>query len=161
VVSGGSTPTAWHSHELRGLTEIRPGTYIFNDRTTAALDACTRDDLAYTILATVVSTAVAGQAVVDAGSKALSSDVIRAPGADGFGELLDRPEVTVTRLSEEHGVLDLSRSPWQPRIGERVRIVPNHVCVSVNLQDRLYGVRGDEVVRDWAPDARGWTEPRR
>ncbi|HEX6642760.1 MAG TPA: D-TA family PLP-dependent enzyme, partial [Thermoanaerobaculia bacterium] len=120
-------------------------------------DACGREDLAYTILATVVSTAVPGQCVVDAGSKALSSDTIRAPGRDGFGELLDRPEVSVARMSEEHGVLDLSRSDWQPRVGERVRIVPNHVCVSLNLQSTLYGVRADRVTRSWSPDARGWT----
>jgi len=156
-VSGGSTPTAWRSHEIAGVTEIRPGTYIFNDRTTEAIDACSREDLAYTVLATVVSTAVPGQCVVDAGSKALSSDTIRASGRDGFGELLDRPEVTVARMSEEHGVLDLSRSDWRPRAGERVRIVPNHVCVSLNLQPTLHGVRDDRVIHSWPPDARGWT----
>ena len=156
IVSGGSTPTAFRSHELAGLTEIRPGTYIFNDRTTEAIGACTRAEIAYTVLATVVSTAVPGQAVVDTGSKALSSDIMRAPGREGFGELLDRPEVFVTRMSEEHGVLDLSRSDWRPRVGERVRIVPNHVCVSVNLQTTIYGLRDASVVHEWTPDARGW-----
>jgi D-serine deaminase-like pyridoxal phosphate-dependent protein len=72
---------------------------------------------------------------VDAGSKALAREA--RGGAEGFGILLDRPEVVVSGVSEEHGVLDLSRTGWRPRIGERVRIVPNHVCVSVNLQDRL------------------------
>ncbi|HUF14110.1 MAG TPA: alanine racemase [Longimicrobiales bacterium] len=157
IVSGGSTPTAFRSHELPRVTEIRPGTYVFNDRTTCAIGACARDDLAYTVLATVVSTAVGGQAVVDAGSKALSSDSIRASGYDGFGELLDRPGVTVTRVSEEHGVLDLSRTDWRPRVGDTVRIVPNHVCVSVNLQTRIHGVRGERVVSEWQPDARGWS----
>lgn len=157
IVSGGSTPTAFRSHEIPGVTEVRPGTYVFNDRTCSAILACDRDHLAYTVLATVVSTAVPGQAVVDAGSKTLSSDPIRAAGYDGFGELLDRPEVAVARMSEEHGVLDLSRTEWRPQVGERVRIVPNHVCVSVNLQTRLYGVRGDAVVSEWSTDARGWT----
>ena len=156
IVSGGSTPTAWRSHEIAGTTEIRPGTYIFNDRTTEAIGACARADIAYTVLATVVSTAVPGQAVVDAGSKALSSDTIRASDRSGFGELLDRPEVSVARLSEEHGVLDLSRTDWRPRIGERVRIVPNHVCVSVNLQTKLTGIRGERIEREWSTDARGW-----
>ena len=156
IVSGGSTPTAFRSHEIPHQTEIRPGTYVFNDRTTAAIGACQRDDCAYTILATVISTAVAGQAVVDAGSKALSSDPLRADDAGGFGELLDRPEVTVTRMSEEHGILDLSRTDWRPRVGERVRIIPNHVCVSVNLQTAIHGIRGGEVERSWAPEARGW-----
>src|SRR5690606_29142862 len=135
VVSGGSTPTAFGSDRIPGLTEIRPGTYIFNDRTTAVIGACEWDDCAYTVLATVVSTAVPGQAVVDAGSKALSREELRAPNATGFGALLDRPEVQVRALSEEHGILDLSQTDWRPRIGDLVRIVPNHVCVSVNLHD--------------------------
>jgi D-serine deaminase-like pyridoxal phosphate-dependent protein len=155
IVSGGSTPTAFRSHEIPHQTEIRPGTYAFNDRTTASMEACAWEDCAYTILATVVSTAVPGQAVVDAGSKALSSDPLRAAGG-GFGQLLDRPEVTVARMSEEHGVLDLSRTGWRPGIGDRVRIVPNHVCVSVNLQPRLYGVRGTDVEREWPIEAAGW-----
>jgi D-serine deaminase-like pyridoxal phosphate-dependent protein len=157
IVSGGSTPTAFRSHHVPGQTEIRPGTYVFNDRTTAAIGACGWDDCAYTVLATVVSTAVPGQAVVDAGSKALSSDELRAAGYGGYGQLLDRPDVAVARLSEEHGILDLSSTDWRPRVGERVRIIPNHVCVSVNLQPVLYGVREGVVVREWTPEARGWT----
>lgn len=155
VVSGGSTPAAFASHTIDGLTEIRPGTYIFNDRTTALVGACAWDDCAYTILATVVSTAVPGQAVVDAGSKALAREEIRAPGASGYGALLDRPDVVVRATSEEHGILDLSHTDWRPRVGDRVRIVPNHVCVSVHLQDRLWGVRGEEVVGEWRVAARG------
>lgn len=156
IVSGGSTPTAFRSHEIPFQTEIRPGTYVFNDRTTAAIGACGWDDCAYTVLATVVSTAVPGQAVVDAGSKALSSDGLRAPGHEGYGQLLDRPDVVVSRLSEEHGVLDLAATDWRPRVGDRVRIIPNHVCVSVNLHPRVYGIRGDLVERDWELDARWW-----
>jgi D-serine deaminase-like pyridoxal phosphate-dependent protein len=154
IVSGGSTPTAFRSHEIPHQTEIRPGTYVFNDRTTAAIGACDWEDCAYTVLTTVVSTAVAGQAVVDAGSKALSSDELRSPGYGGYGQLLDRPDVTVARLSEEHGVLDLSRTSWRPGVGDRVRIIPNHVCVSVNLHPRVFGVRDGVVERDWAVEAR-------
>lgn len=157
IVSGGSTPTAARSHEMPAVTEIRPGTYVFNDRTSEGIGACAPEDRAYTVLATVVSTAVPGQAVIDAGSKALSSDPIRAGGRDGFGELLDRPEVTVARMSEEHGVLDLSRTDWRPRVGERVRVVPNHVCVSVNLQTVVYGIRGEAVERAWPIEVRGWS----
>ncbi len=156
IVSGGSTPTAFRSHEVPGQTEIRPGTYVYNDRTTAAMGACEWDDCAYTILATVISTAVPGQAVVDAGSKSLSSDPTRAPGYGGYGQLLDRPGVTVGRMSEEHGILDLSGTDWRPRVGDRVRIIPNHVCVSVNLQPRMYGVRGEAVEKVWDVEARGW-----
>ena len=79
-VSGGSTPTLWHTHELDGVTEFRPGTYVYNDRTTAAIGACSWDDCALTVLATVVSTAVPGQAVIDAGSKSLGREPMR--GAD-------------------------------------------------------------------------------
>jgi D-serine deaminase-like pyridoxal phosphate-dependent protein len=154
VVSGGSTPTFWRSHEIAGITEVRPGTQIFNDRTTAEIGACAWDECAYSVLATVVSTAVAGQAVVDAGSKALAKEELRASGG-GYGALLDRPEVVVKSVSEEHGLLDLTGTDWRPRVGERVRIVPNHVCVSVNLQERLVGVRGDDVVADWTIAGRG------
>lgn len=154
VVSGGSTPTFWRSHEVSGMTEVRPGTNIFNDRTTFALGACGWDDIAYGVLATVVSTSRPGQAVIDAGAKALARDPL--PTDDpGLGALLDRPEVTVRSVSEEHGMLDLSRTDWRPRVGDRVRVVPNHVCVSVNLNERLYGVRGDEIVEAWEVAGRG------
>lgn len=134
IVSGGSTPTLWRSHEIPGMTEIRAGSCIFFDREALDVGVATTDDVAYTVLATVVSTAVPGRAVVDAGSKALSKE---GRGGDGFGVVLDRPGVVVASLSEEHGVLELGGSGWTPSIGERVRIVPNHVCVSVNLQERL------------------------
>lgn len=137
IVSGGTTPTLWRSHELPQLTEIRPGTCIYNDRDAVAVGAATPDDWAYSVMATVVSTAVPGRAAIDAGSKALAKE---ARGGTGFGVVLGRPEVTVEALSEEHGMLDLSQTDWQPRVGERVRIVPNHVCVSVNLQDHCVGI---------------------
>jgi len=152
VVSGGSTPTLWRSHEMGGLTEIRSGSCIFYDREALDVGVARLDDVAYTVLATVVSTAVPGHAVVDAGSKALAKE---SRGGDaGFGVLLHRPEVVLSSLSEEHGVLDLSASDWRPRIGERVRIIPNHVCVSVNLQERLLVRTGDhhELI---IPEGRG------
>src|SRR5690606_22170382 len=113
-------------------------------------------DCAYTVLATVVSTAVAGQAVVDAGSKALFREELRGADWPGFGALLDRPDVHVKGLSEEHGLLDLSHTDWRPRVGDRVRIVPNHVCVSVNLHATVHGLRGDRIERSWPVAARGW-----
>lgn len=155
AVSGGSTPTLFRSHELRGLTEIRPGTYVFNDRTTAAIDACAWDDCALTVLATVVSTAVPGQAVIDAGTKALGREPMRGAEASGFGALIDRPEVTVRSMSEEHGILDLSHTDWRPRVGDVVRVVPNHVCIVVHLNDVVFGVRGERVETSWAVAARG------
>ncbi|MBI4545833.1 MAG: alanine racemase [Gemmatimonadetes bacterium] len=157
TVSGGSTPAAFASHCIPSLTEIRPGTYVFNDRITAAIGACGWDDCAYSVLATVVSTAVAGQAVVDAGSKALFREELHGTAAPrGYGALLDRPDVVVSAMSEEHGMLDLGRTAWRPRVGDRVRIVPNHVCVSVNLHDRLWGLRGEKIESSWSVAARGW-----
>ncbi len=162
VVSGGSTPAAFASHRIPGVTEIRPGTYIFNDRTTAHVGACAWEDCAYAVLATVVSVAVPGQAVIDAGSKALFREEVRGgtgPAA-GFGALRDRPDVVVRAMSEEHGILDLSGTDWRPRVGDRVLVVPNHVCVSVNQHERLWGVRGDRVEACWAVAGRGWTAGR-
>ena len=155
VVSAGSTPTMWHTHEIEGVNEMRPGTYIFNDRTTAEIGACTYDECALTVLATVVSTAVPGQAVVDAGTKALGREPMRGSPEDGFGALATDIAVTVKSMSEEHGILDLSRSSWRPKVGERVRIVPNHVCIVVHLADIVYGVQGDAVVSSWPVAARG------
>lgn len=157
IVSGGSTPTLWKSHHIPHLTEVRAGTWIFNDRDILAQGTADPSDCAYSVLATVVSTAVPGQAVVDAGSKTLAKE---GRGGDGsFGLVLDHPEVHVVGLSEEHGILDLSRADWRPRVGDRVRILPNHVCVSVNLQDELLVV-SEAGLEAWPLEARGrgpWT----
>ena len=154
VISGGSTPMAWRTHEVPSVTEVRPGTYVYNDRTTALIGACDWEDCALTVAATVVSTSVAGQAVIDAGAKALGREPARAD-TDGYGALLDQPDVVVTRMSEEHGVLDLSRTNWRPRVGDVVRVVPNHVCIVVHLFDEIIGVRGSSVETRWPVAARG------
>ena len=155
VVSGGSTPTLYRTHELESVTELRPGTYVFNDRTTAAIGACDWEDCALTVLSTVVSTAVPGQAVIDAGAKALGREPMRGQPDEGFGVLLEHSDVVVKSMSEEHGILDLSRTSWKPRVGERVRVIPNHVCIVVHLNDVLFGVRGNEVESSWPVAARG------
>lgn len=155
VVSGGSTPLAWRMHEVPGVTEVRPGTYVYNDRTTAEIGACSWEECAFTVLATVVSTAVPGQAVIDAGCKALGREPVRGVAGEGFGALINRPEVTVSRMSEEHGILDLTKTSWRPAVGDLVRIVPNHVCIVVHLNDSIHGVRGELVETRWAVSARG------
>lgn len=159
VVSGGSTPTMWRTHEVTGVTEFRPGTYVYNDRGTAEIGACTWDDCAFTVLATVVSTSVQGQAVIDAGAKALGREPARGFEGEGFAVLLDRPDVVVKGMSEEHGILDLSKTAWRPEVGDTVRLVPNHVCIVVHLNDVIYGVRGERVERSWVVDARGRSQP--
>lgn len=155
VVSGGSTPAAWRMHEVTGVTEVRPGTYVYNDRATAELGACGWEDCALTVLATVISTAVPGQAVVDAGSKALGREPLPAGVEAGFGCLLEQTDVRVIRMSEEHGILDLRGTSWRPRVGDVVRIVPNHVCIVVHLNDVMHGVRGMLVEATWPVSARG------
>jgi D-serine deaminase-like pyridoxal phosphate-dependent protein len=156
AVSGGSTPTLWNTHELTGVTEFRPGTYVYNDRTTAEIGACEWDDCALTVLATVVSTAVPGQAVVDAGTKSLGREPMRGvDSSDGFGCVLGQPGVIVKSMSEEHGILDLSQTSWRPRVGDQVRIIPNHVCIVVHLNDAIVGARGDVVETSWDVAARG------
>jgi len=159
VVSGGSTPTVWRTHEIGGVTEMRPGTYVYNDRGTSELGACAPEDCALTVLATVVSTSVPNQAVIDAGAKALGREPMRGVEGEGWGALLDRPDVLVTRMSEEHGILDLSKTDWRPQVGELVRVVPNHVCIVVHLNDVIYGVRDDRVEKSWKVDARGRGQP--
>jgi len=159
VVSGGSTPAAFRMHLIPGLTEIRPGTYVFNDRDTFSMGACAWDDCAITVLATVISDAVPGQVVIDAGAKALGREPIRAQEGRGYGAVLDHPEVNVSRMSEEHGILDLSDSHWQPKVGDQVRIVPNHACIVTHLFDAMLGVRGDIVETWWHVGARGRHSP--
>ncbi|MFN0100799.1 MAG: alanine racemase [Bryobacteraceae bacterium] len=150
IVSGGSTPTMWHSHEVAGMNEIRPGTYIFNDRNTIISGACTWDDCAATIIATVVSISVPGQFVIDGGSKTFSSD---KAAADGFGVFADAPDALLEKMNEEHGYV--KQAGHNRRVGERVRVLPNHICVAVNLHEKIYGINGEEVVEIWTVDGRG------
>jgi D-serine deaminase-like pyridoxal phosphate-dependent protein len=138
-VSVGSTPTARHAMTVSGVTECRPGNYVFHDATQVELGSCRLEDCAMTILATVVSVPAPGRAVVDAGSKTLSSDPLR-PRPGGHGRVLGRRS-RIEKLSEEHGVMAVE--PGETfRVGE-VRILPNHACVVTNLHDRLWGVRGE------------------
>jgi D-serine deaminase-like pyridoxal phosphate-dependent protein len=154
VVSGGSTATAYRSHEFIGVSEIRPGMYLLNDGNLVKLGVCSLDDCALHVHTTVVSTAVNGRAIVDGGSKTFSSDRARGDKAT-FGTIREDPDAQFVALSEEHGHLDISRSERKYRVGERLRILPNHVCATVNMHDQLYGVRNGEVERVWRVEARG------
>jgi D-serine deaminase-like pyridoxal phosphate-dependent protein len=152
VVSAGSTPTAPHVMATRGLTECRPGNYVFHDASQVALGTCALEDCALTIVATVVSVPDPRRAVVDAGSKTLSSDPLR-PREGGHGIVLGRRS-RVQRLSEEHGVIDVEAGE-SFRVGERVVVVPNHACVVANLHDRLVAVRQGRVEAEIPVLARG------
>ncbi len=135
-----------------GVTECRPGNYVYHDASQVSLGVCAIEDCAMTILATVVSVPAHDRAVVDAGSKTLSSDPLRPKGG-GHGFVLGRKS-RVARLSEEHGVVDVVPGD-SFRVGERVSILPNHACVVSNLHDRVYAVREGHLEEIWTVAARG------
>jgi D-serine deaminase-like pyridoxal phosphate-dependent protein len=151
VVSAGGTPGMWERASLRPtVTEYRVGTYAFHDRTTVGAGAADLDDVAMTVRATVISRAAEGRAILDSGSKALTSD---AGPDEFFGAILESPGAVVTRLYEEHGFVqagDLEAF----ELGRQVHIVPNHACVVSNLFERFTVVSGGAVVDTW-PIVRG------
>lgn len=153
IVSNGGTPDLWHAGEVSAATEHRPGTYIYLDRFQVEKGVGTYDDCALTVLTTVVSRPTADRAVVDAGSKALTSDTL---GLDGFGRVVGYEDAVVKGLSEEHGVIDLSAcGEKRPQVGDLLRIIPNHACVVSNLFDSVHLIRGDTVVETVPVAARG------
>jgi len=155
IVSGGSTPTAYESSLFHGVNEVRPGMYIFNDRTTAGIEAASFNDCALSVVVTVVSTAVSGHAIVDGGSKTFSSDRYQAEDGVGFGLVKEDRAAVVEKLSEEHGHLNVARSDRRYRVGDRLSIIPNHVCTTLNMHDEVYGVRGEQVETSWRVAGRG------
>jgi len=152
IVSTGGTPNLVNLGRLKGGTEHRFGTYIYNDRMQVAAGVATWDDCALQIYSTVVSRAGPERGILDAGSKTLTSDT---GGLEGHGLILEHPEAKIARFAEEHGFLDLSRSNTRPNVGDVVRIVPNHVCVVVNMMDEVVMVRGEEIIGALPVTARG------
>lgn len=152
AITTGGTPDIWHMSEAGVATEYRPGTYIYMDRSQVVAGAATFEQCALTVLATVVSRPTEGRAIIDAGSKTLTSDLL---GLEGYGFVLDHPEARIVGLSEEHGTLDVSGCRDKPKVGDVVRIVPNHCCPVTNLFDTVTLMRGDEVVEVVEVAARG------
>ena len=155
--SGGSTPTAMLTGSS-AATEVRPGVYVFGDAQQLELGRCAAEDIALTVAATVVShhaTPPDGPArfIIDAGSKVLGSD--RPAWASGFGRLMDHPDARITALSEHHATVEWPEPGPAPAIGERLRVIPNHVCLAMNLVDDVAVVRGGELVDRWVVAARG------
>lgn len=152
TLSVGSTCGASVMSTEESIDEIRPGVYVFND--CGQMERGARyEDSALTVLATVVSRPDDTTAIIDAGTKALSGD----KGAEGsrHGRLLDYTDVTFDWANEEHGHLDLSRTTYRPRIGDKLRIVPFHACTATNMHDTIYGVRGERVQTTWSIASRG------
>jgi D-serine deaminase-like pyridoxal phosphate-dependent protein len=155
IVSGGSTPTLFQSHLVPQLTEIRPGTYVYNDMNSVRGGCATLDDCAARIITTVVSTAVPGQVVLDAGSKTLTSDRCGPAPDSGHGYVLEYPDAKIVKLSEEHAQVDVTACDRAPKVGDRVTVIPNHICPCINLQDAVYWKEPGEPVRAMKVDARG------
>lgn len=153
IVSNGGTPSLFQAHLVKSATEHRAGTYIYNDRQMIRMGHCTQDDCAMHVLATVVSRPNADRAVIDAGSKALTSDL---QGFTDFGLVVGYAEAKIASLSEEHGVIDLSACTGaRPQIGEKLFIIPNHTCVVSNLFDTMVFHRNGVVTRVEDVAARG------
>ncbi|HEY2895116.1 MAG TPA: alanine racemase [Pirellulales bacterium] len=155
IVSGGSTPTAFQSHLISDYTEIRPGTYVYNDMNTVRGGFCKLEDCAARIIATVVSTAVPGQVVMDAGSKTLTSDLCGPAPQSGHGHIVEYPDARIVKLSEEHAQIDIRDCQRAPQLGERLTVIPNHICPCVNLQDSVWWRDEDGALQELAIDARG------
>ena len=151
-ISSGGTPSMMHAAEAPITTEYRPGTYVYNDRSLVSRGECDWDDCALTVLATVVSVPASDRAIIDAGSKTLTSDLL---GLSGYGHVLGRDDIAIDQLSEEHGRL-ISTGAIGLKVGDRVRIVPNHACVVTNMVDEVL-VAGAKVSNPeyWKVAARG------
>jgi len=150
-VSSGGTPQRVRIGQL-GETEYRAGTYVYNDRQMLRMGAATPQDCALHVIATVVSRPAPGRAMIDAGSKILSSDLA---GFNDFGLLPDYPPARLYKLAEEHGFVDVSACENPPAVGDTVRVLPNHVCVVSNLLDRVQCTRAGRAAGYLEVDARG------
>jgi D-serine deaminase-like pyridoxal phosphate-dependent protein len=149
IVSGGSTPGASKTPLIPRTTEIRPGTYVFYDASSMAAKLCVEADCALRVLTTVVSTAVPGQCVIDAGSKTFSSDPTALVGT--FGHFIGH-QWTMRKMNEEHGYVEID---GPAKVGEKIWVVPSHCCATVNLHDEIWYGRGGRVDGSWKVAARG------
>lgn len=152
VISNGGSPDLWRAHEVTAATEHRPGTYIYMDRFQVAKGVGSFADCALSVLATIVSRPTENRAIIDAGSKALTSDTL---GMDGYGLIEACPGAVITGLSEEHGHIDLTNCPQKPAIGDKIRIIPNHACVVSNLFDEVNLISDGKLVERVKVAARG------
>lgn len=153
TVSAGGSPVMWQAHTHKEVTEHRAGTYVYGDRAMIHSGVMSQEEVAFHVIATVVSRPTGERAVLDTGSKALSSDGAR--GATGFGLILEYPDAVIERLNEEHGWVSLSASARKPEIGERVTLIVNHCCVANNLFNEIVGHRNGQVEVVWPVSARG------
>ena len=152
IVSTGGTPNFINIGKLKGATEHRAGTCIFNDLMMIEAGVASLDDCAFQVFTSVVSHGGNDRGILDAGSKTLTSDT---GGLDGFGHVIEHPDARIHKFAEEHGFLDLAKCDFKPLVGDIVRVIPNHVCVAVNMVDQLIAVRDNEIVDVIPVAARG------
>lgn len=152
IISTGGTPNLKNIGTLHGASEHRSGTSIFNDRMMMAAGVAQVEDCALKIFTSVVSRAGDNRGILDAGSKTFTSD---PGGLEGHGLILEHPEAQIHKMAEEHGFLDLSGCDKRPEIGDILRVVPNHVCVVVNMFDKLVAVRNNSILDVLRVEARG------
>jgi D-serine deaminase-like pyridoxal phosphate-dependent protein len=155
TVSGGGSPDMWSDEGLNIVSEYRAGTYIYFDRALANRGTCSFEDCALSVLVTVVSRPTEERAIIDAGSKALTSDLL---GLKGYGIVRELNDAPVYDVNEEHGFLDLSATGRKPSVGEVLRILPNHACPVSNLFDKVVFVEGERVLGAVKVDARGMVQ---
>ena len=152
-VSVGSTPSSPYTPTVPGVTEMRPGTYVFNDNSAFRHGRVGPERCAARIVATVVSRPTADRAVLDAGSKTLAMDA--SPSHLGHGYIVGHPVAVIARISEEHGVVVLPPDEPGFAVGDRHEIIPNHVCPTINLTDQLLVARDGQMIDVWPVAARG------
>ncbi len=153
ILSGGNSYSSRCCKEMEGITEVRCGNYIFNDRMTLVTGFATEEECALRAVATLVCKMDERHGIIDAGSKTLTTDGC-GHGQTGYGYVVGRPDLKITKLNEEHGFLE-SDEGLKLEIGDKIAIIPNHACVLPNLTDRLYGIRDHRLERMIPVEARG------
>jgi D-serine deaminase-like pyridoxal phosphate-dependent protein len=152
VLSGGGTPALNHLGDYPMMTEHRAGTYVYNDVMMVQSGVASWDNCAMHVRATVVSCPTPDRAIIDSGSKVLTSDHYYV---EHYGRIVEYPGAFIANLSEEHGILDLSQCKTRPKVGEVVSVIPNHCCSVSNMSDEVHGVRNGVVEVVWPVAARG------
>ena len=151
TVSIGGSPDMWKVKDIPVATEYRIGTYIFNDRSLVEKEICTTNNVALTVLATVVSTPTKNRAIIDAGSKVLTSDLF---GMNDHGSIVNFPELRIRQLTEEHGTI-VSEQNTNLKIGQKIQIIPNHACVVTNMLDEVNLITEEKKLKKVKVIARG------
>lgn len=162
VVSGGGFGAARFAAQMPELTELRVGTYVFNDWGSVTKGWSSLEDCAMKVMATVVSHPTDDRVILDCGSKTLTTDFVdggispfEGHVPKGYGLIVEYPRAHIYKLSEEHAHIDMSACETRPEIGERVHVIPVHTCVVTNLHNQIYGIRGEVVEKVWPVAARG------